>query len=107
MQYKEVKSGSIHNITVSGSNITDATIINLMPSTMYVVQVAAINDAGDGVYSDNLTVSTNDSTGHPATTIAIELAATTAQTGPYSQPITITSLTPTSELYIAFAVSIT
>ena len=39
-------------MTVSGSNITEATITNLIPSTMYNVQVAAINDADDGVYSD-------------------------------------------------------
>ena len=46
-------------MTVSGSNTTEATIINLIPSTTYIVQVAAINDAGDGVYSDPLTNSTN------------------------------------------------
>ena len=51
-------------MTVSGSNTADATIINLMPSTMYIVQVAAINDAGYGVYSDPLTAITNDSTEH-------------------------------------------
>ena len=62
VQYKEVESGSIHNMTVSGSNTTEATITNLMPSTMYIFQVAAINDAGGGVYSDPLTASTNDGT---------------------------------------------
>ena len=49
-------------MTVSGSNTTEATIINLMPSTMYIFQVAAINDAGCGIYSDPLTASTNDGT---------------------------------------------
>ena len=82
-------------MTVSGSNTTEATITNLIPSTMYIVQVAAINDADDGVYSDpSLTVSTNDSTEHSTATIAMEVTTTTAQTGPYSS----TSLTPTSEL---------
>ena len=84
-------------MTVSGSNTTEATITNLIQSTMYIVQVAAINDAGDGVYSDPLTASTNDSMGYSATTIptiAMELTTTTAQTGPYSS----TGLTPTSEL---------
>ena len=68
VQYMEVVNVNIHNMTVSGSNTTDATIINLMPSTMYIVQVAAINDAGDGVYSDPWNVSTNDSTEHSTTT---------------------------------------
>ena len=85
-------------MTVSGSNTTDATIINLMPSTMYIVQVAAINDAGDGVYSDPLITSTNNN--YSATTIptiTMEVTTTTAQTGPYSGPIASTSLTPNSE----------
>ena len=71
-------------MTVSGSNTTEATIINLMPSTMYIVQVAAINDAGDGIYSDPLTVSTNHSTEHSETA-----AATGAVTEPsYSDSMT-------------------
>ena len=84
-------------MTVSGSNTTDATIINLMPSTMYMVQVAAINDAGDGVYSDPLTNSTNNYSATTIPTIAREVTTATAQTGPYSGPIASTSLTPNSE----------
>ena len=68
VQYKKVGSVSTHNRTVSGSNTSEAIIMNLMPSTMYIVQVAAINDAGDGVYSEPLTVSTNDSTMYAAAT---------------------------------------
>ena len=91
VQYKEVKSGSIHNMTVSGSNTTDATIIHLMPSTTYIVQVAAINDAGDGVYSDPLTASTNHSTEHSTATVyAIETSAGTGET--------MTRETPTSKI---------
>ena len=86
-------------MTVSGSNTTEATITNLIPSTTYIVQVAAINDADDGVYSDPLTASTNDSTGHSATTIPIIATITTAHTGPYSGPIASTSLTPNSESF--------
>ena len=78
-------------MTVSGSNTTEATIIYLMPSTMYIVQVAAINDAGDGVYSDPLTVSTNDSTEHSTAT-----ASTSAGTGTNSE--TMTRETPTSKI---------
>ena len=86
-------------MNVTGSNTSDATIVNLIPSTMYSVQVAAMNDAGNGEYSVPLTVSTNDSIGHFATTIPAIATPTTAQTGPYSEPI-ISSLTPNSELYI-------
>ena len=77
-------------MTVSGSNTIEASIINLRSSTMYIVQVAAINDAGDGVYSDPLTVSTNDSIRYSATTtptVAMEVTTTTAQT----EPITVTN----------------
>ena len=78
-------------MTVSGSNNTEASIINLMPSTMYIVQVAAINDAGYGVYSDPLTVSTNDSTEH--STATVYAASTSAGTGTNSE--TMTRETPT------------
>ena len=77
-------------MTVSGSDATVATVINLMPSTMYIVQVAAINDAGDGVYSDHLSASTNDAIHYSDTTtptVAMEVTASTAQT----EPITITN----------------
>ena len=86
VQYKKVGSVSTHNRTVSGSNTTEAIIINLMPSTMYIVQVAAINDADDGVYSEPLTVSTNDSTGHSTTTVTV-YALTSVATGSYSESI--------------------
>ena len=81
-------------MTVPGSNTTEATMINLMPSTMYIVQVAAINDAGDGVYSDPLSSSTNDSTEHSETA-----AATSAGTKPsYSDSITRESPTDHGEV---------
>ena len=87
-------------MTVPGSNTIDAIMETLMPLTMYIVQVAAINDAGYGVYSDPLTVSTNDSIDHSATRIPMEVTASTTQTGPYIEPTTstIANLTPTSEL---------
>ena len=84
-------------MTVLGSNTTDATIINLMPSTLYIVQVAAINDAGDGVYSDPLTACTSNSTGHSATTtVYVETTAIKTGTVPYSE--TMTRETPTGKL---------
>ena len=81
-------------MTVPGSNTTEATIINLMPSTMYIVRVAAINDAGDGVYSDPLTASTNHSTEHSTATVCT--AAISARTGTNSE--TMTRETPTGKI---------
>ena len=88
VQCKEVKSRSIHNMTVSGSNTTEATIINLMPSTMYIVQVAAINDVG---YGDPLTVSSTE-----LSTATVCTAANSAGTGTNSE--TMTTETPTGKI---------
>ena len=38
--------------TVDGAAAFETTIENLMPSTTYLVEVAAINSDGTGVYSD-------------------------------------------------------
>ena len=81
-------------MTVSGSNTTDATIINLIPSTMYIVQVAAINDAGYGVYGDPLTAITNYSTEHSTATVCT--AAISARTGTNSEAKT--RETPTGKI---------
>ena len=45
-------------MNVSGGSVTEATISNLMSSTTYSIQVAAVNNAGIGVYSDLLIVQT-------------------------------------------------
>ena len=39
-------------MSVSGASVTEATISSLMSSTTYSIQVAAVNSAGTGVYSD-------------------------------------------------------
>ena len=39
-------------LTVNGATVNEATISGLMSSTTYSIQVAAVNDAGTGVYSD-------------------------------------------------------
>ena len=39
-------------------SVTKATITGLMPSTIYTIQVAAVNSVGTGVYSDVLNVPT-------------------------------------------------
>ena len=43
---------------VSGGSVTRATMSSLMSSTTYSIQVAAVNSAGTGVYSDLLIVQT-------------------------------------------------
>ena len=52
MQYGVVGSGSTQTVSVSGGSVTEATISSLMSSTTYSIQVAAVNGAGTGVYSD-------------------------------------------------------
>ena len=43
-------------MSVSGGSVTEATISSLMPSTTYSIQVAAVNSAGIGPYSDTVFV---------------------------------------------------
>ena len=51
MQYEEVGSGSTQTMSVSGGSISQSTISGLEPSRTYLIQVAAVNSAGIGVYS--------------------------------------------------------
>ena len=55
VQYNEVGSESIQNISVTGGSVT---ISNLTSSTTYNVQVAAVNDAGTGVFSNSTSIMT-------------------------------------------------
>ena len=52
MWYGVVGSGITQTMSVSGGSATEATITNLTLSTNYSIQVAAVNSAGTGVYSD-------------------------------------------------------
>ena len=52
VRYGVQGSGSTQTREVSGGSVTEATISSLMPSTTYSIQVAAVNSAGIGVYSD-------------------------------------------------------
>ena len=52
VQYGVEGSGNTETMTVSGASTTQTTISGLMSSTTYSIQVAAVNDAGTGVYSD-------------------------------------------------------
>ena len=54
LQYGVVGSGNTQIISVSGGSVTVATISTLMPSTTYSIQVAAVNSAGIGDFSNTL-----------------------------------------------------
>ena len=58
MRYGIQGSGSTQIESVSGGATTEATISGLTPSTNYVIYIAAVNNAGIGVYSDPLTAET-------------------------------------------------
>ena len=52
VRYGVQGSGSTQTRDVSGSDTRHTTIPGLNPSTTYSIQVAAVNSAGIGVYSD-------------------------------------------------------
>ena len=59
VRYGVQGSGSNQTESVSGGATAEATISGLTPSTSYVVDIAAVNSAGTGVYSEPLTVETS------------------------------------------------
>ena len=52
VQYEVMGSGNTQTMPVSGAGTTQTTISGLTPSTTYSIEVAAVNSAGTGVYSD-------------------------------------------------------
>ena len=56
LQYGVVGSESTQNMPVSGASTTEATITGLVESTTYLIEVAAVNDGGVGVYSKPLMI---------------------------------------------------
>ena len=52
VRYGVQGSGSTQTVSVSGGGATVATISGLESSTTYSIEVAAVNSAGTGVYSD-------------------------------------------------------
>ena len=48
-------------MSVSGASVTEATISSLMSSTTYSIEVAAVNSAGTGDYTDPVIVETRRS----------------------------------------------
>ena len=52
-------SGSTQTESVLGGATTEATISGLTHSTTYEIEVAAVNSAGTGVYSNSITAETD------------------------------------------------
>ena len=51
VRYEVQGSGSTQTVSVSGGGATMTTISGLTSSTTYTIEVAAVNNAGTGVYS--------------------------------------------------------
>ena len=62
VRYGVMGSGSSQSVNVSGASKTGTMISDLMSSTTYDVQVAAMNDNGTGVYSSNESALTQGNT---------------------------------------------
>ena len=58
VQYGVMGSGNTMAMVVDGAATTQTTIGDLMSSTDYSIQVAAVNSEGTGVYSDPITATT-------------------------------------------------
>ena len=58
VRYGVQGSGSKQSMNEYGGDTTEASITELTPSTTYSIEVAAINIAGTGVYSNTLVVMT-------------------------------------------------
>ena len=61
MRYGVQGSGTTQTASVSGGATTEATIYGLTKDTSYDIELAAVNSAGIGVYSDPLFVDTPQS----------------------------------------------
>ena len=62
VRYGVMGSGSSQSVNVSGASKTGTMISDLMSSTTYDVQVAAVNGNGTGVYSSNESALTQGNT---------------------------------------------
>ena len=59
MRYRVQGNENVQTVNVSGGTTTNVTLSGLTPSTCYVIEIAAVNSAGIGVYSEPLTVKTS------------------------------------------------
>ena len=60
VRYGVMGSGSSQTETVSGASVTEVTLSSLLKYTNYSVQVAAVNSADTGVFSEPVLQLTND-----------------------------------------------
>ena len=58
VQYGVNGSGNTQTVILNGAGVTEATLSNLTASTPYFVEVAAVNDADTGVFSNSQFVMT-------------------------------------------------
>ena len=61
MQYGVQGSGSTQTTSVSGGATREATIPGLVSDTTYSIEVAAVNNAGFGLYSVQFAIETTSS----------------------------------------------
>ena len=61
VRYGVQGNGSTQTVSVSGGGATMTTMSGLTASTTYSIEVAAVNSAGTGVYSDPMTAETPES----------------------------------------------
>ena len=99
VQYGVTGSGGLQAISVSEDNVT---ISDLVSSTKYMVQVAAINDAGIGVYSSPITANTDGMRNECTTiiisypsldilTVSVDLSSTNSLTISWTQAVDVTA----------------
>ena len=58
VRYRVQGSGRTQTVSVSGGAVTETTISGLDFATNYSIEVAAVNNAGIGVYSDTIVFTT-------------------------------------------------
>ena len=60
MRYREMRNNMAHTtvLNITGASVTEATISNLTPFTNYSIQLAAVNSAGTGVFSNATVIKT-------------------------------------------------
>ena len=66
-----VRNGMVEETASVGSGARRVTISGLSPSTVYTVQVAAVNGAGTGPYSFGISVRTSGKTGQYSSGISV------------------------------------
>ena len=59
VRYGVQGTGTTQTVSVSGDAANEVTISGLMSNTTYSIEVAAVNNAGTGVYNSSTAVSTS------------------------------------------------